>query len=204
MEVKEGNIIIENLSLPYTNKVLHLKFKRGLNYLRGNNGTGKTLLLDYVSGIRKDTKANIYGNESVIYINQSTFFSDRLTCKDFLEFIYRMEGRIGEISDFELFVEGFEHKSWIHTDVFLLLKKQWGKLSGGERKFIYILILMSIDREWYILDEPFAFLDSIKKDIIWKIINYRLSEGKGVILTSHEDETKRVQVAADVMDITEF
>ena len=59
-----------------------------------------------------------------------------------------------------------------------LSKKQWGMLSGGERKLIYILILMSINREWYILDEPFAFLDTMKKNMIWDVIDKKFSRGK--------------------------
>ena len=202
MKVKKDEIIIQNLYLPYTHKMININLKRGLNYLKGNNGTGKTLLLDYISGIRKNKKANIYGNESVIYINQSIFFSDRLLCEDFLKFVYRMEGKIKKISQFELFVERFENENWNKEDVHHLLKKQWGMLSGGEKKFIYILILMSIDRSWYILDEPFAFLDTNKKDIIWKLIDYKIIEGKGIILTSHEDETKRIQNTSHVVDIT--
>ena len=66
---------------------------------------------------------------------------------------------------------------------------QWGMLSGGERKFLYTAILMSIDREWYILDEPFAYVDKSKKKVIWAIINQKIKDGKGIILTSHEDET---------------
>lgn len=201
METKEGSIVVENLSLPYTNKVVNLQLKKGLNYLCGNNGTGKTLLLDFISGIRKDKGAYIQGNESVIYINQSIFFSDRLLCVDFLKFVYRMEGRIKELSDFELFLEKYKNENWNRKDISSLLKKQWGMLSGGERKFIYILILMSTQRDWYILDEPFAFLDNIKKDIIWKIINDRISEGKGIILTSHEDVTLNMQDTAAVIDI---
>lgn len=185
----DKDIYIKNLQLPYIEKHVNLCIKRGLNYLKGNNGTGKTLMLDYISGIRKDKKAVIRGNESILYINQSIFFSDRLLCEDFLKFVYRMEGNIREVNMFEQFIERFTQENQSVDNVKKLLKKQWGMLSGGERKLIYILILMSIDREWYILDEPFAFLDTMKKNIIWEVIDEKIGEGKGIITAVHNDRT---------------
>ena len=52
------------------------------------------------------------------------------------------------------------------------------------------MVLLSLDREWYILDEPFAYLDTEKKEILWKVIEAFTSEGKGVILTSHEEDSR--------------
>ena len=66
---------------------------------------------------------------------------------------------------------------------------------------IYILILMSINREWYILDEPFAFLDTMKKNMIWDVIDKKLAEGKGVIIVSHEDEQDRLKNTAQIISI---
>lgn len=43
----------------------------------------------------------ISGNESILYINQSIFFSDRLLCEDFLKFVYRMEGKMVEVTEIE-------------------------------------------------------------------------------------------------------
>lgn len=194
-------ITIKNLSLPYIKKTVNLQLDRKLNYIKGDNGTGKTLLLDYISGIRKEKQASIEGNSSIIYINQSIFFSDRLTCKDFLRFIYRMEGGSKKLFEFWTFVGIFFNQSWNKKDVEDLLKKQWGMLSGGEKKFIYIIILLSINREWYILDEPFAFLDTSKKSIIWRMIDERLSEGKGIILTSHEEEIDYISNSANIINM---
>ena len=66
---------------------------------------------------------------------------------------------------------------------------------------IYILILMSINREWYILDEPFAFLDTMKKNIIWEVIDEKIGEGKGIILVSHEDDQDRLKNASQIISM---
>ena len=136
-----NDIIIKNLILPYTKIKINIELKRGINYIKGNNGTGKTLLLDYISGIRKDTAATISGNQSIIYINQSIFFSDRLTCEDFLKFVYRMVGIKNPLSIFNDFIDNIFQDRWDKGKIASLMKKQWGMLSGGERKYIYILIL---------------------------------------------------------------
>ena len=46
------------------------------------------------------------------------------------------------------------------------------------------------------LDEPFAFLDTMKKNMIWAMIDEKLAEGKGVIIVSHEDEQDRLKNTA--------
>ena len=141
------------------------------------------------------------GNDSVIYINQSIFFSDRLIGEDFLKFVYRLGCHKQKICYFWKFVEKFYDYKWGEADIKALLKKQWGMMSGGEKKFIYIVILLSVERDWYILDEPFAFLDGDKKDIIWKMINEKISEEKGIILTSHEHEINRLNKVANIVDM---
>lgn len=196
-----NSISIENLILPYTKTEINIELKNGINYIKGNNGTGKTLLLDYISGIRKDNTATITGNDSIIYINQSIFFSDRLTCEDFLKFVYRMVGIKNPLSVFWNFINEIFQPIWDKEKISLLMKKQWGMLSGGEKKYIYILILISVEREWYILDEPFAFLDNEKKSIIWHLINYKVAKGNGIILTSHDNQIDNIPSRIHIIDL---
>nr|WP_244877118.1 ABC transporter ATP-binding protein [Brochothrix thermosphacta] len=79
-----------------------------------------------------------------------------------------------------------------------MLKKQWGMLSGGEKRFLYVIILLSLDKDWYILDEPFASIDKKRKLLLYKLINVKLAEGKGIILTTHE-ESEEVLSAIDTI-----
>ena len=39
----DKDIYIKNLQLPYIEKHVNLCIKRGLNYLKGNNGTGMSI-----------------------------------------------------------------------------------------------------------------------------------------------------------------
>ena len=102
---------------------------------------------------------------------------------------------------FRDFVNDMFQPGWDKEKIFSFMKTQWGMLSGGERKYIYILILMSIEREWYMLDEPFAFLDDEKRQIIWHLINFKTAHGKGVILTSHGNEIENIPSHVNIIDL---
>lgn len=55
-----GNTIeIKNLYLPYVRKIVNLKLNIGLNYIEGRNGTGKTLLLDYIGNTSRKKNKDI-------------------------------------------------------------------------------------------------------------------------------------------------
>ena len=109
--MKNKNIIIRDLILPHIDKKIDIEFERGFNYLRGENGCGKTLLLDYIAGLRKQKKATIQGNEHILYINQSIFFSDRLLGKDFLQFVYQLDSMKNGMLAFEHYLKSFNEES---------------------------------------------------------------------------------------------
>lgn len=200
--MENQNIIIHNLTIPHINKRIDIEFVRGLNYLRGNNGCGKTLLLDYIAGLRKQKQALIQGNESIIYINQNIFFSDRLLGKDFMQFVYRLDHINNKKNFFNNYIKSFYGESEKSQFVFKLMRKQWGLLSCGERNFLYTVILLSLQREWYILDEPFAFIDEDRKKILWDMIDAKIRTEKGIILTSHEEQ-EWIEEKAHIIEFTE-
>lgn len=74
-------------------------------------------------------------------------------------------------------------------------------LSGGERKFLYAVILLSLDRDWYILDEPFAFVDAARRAMLWEIMNGKVSESKGIILTSHQEDSEIEKYSTQIVTV---
>lgn len=179
-------IIIENLSIDHCDKVVNAELPVGLVYVEGKNGSGKTIFMDYIGKIREVHDGTIRGNDSIIYINQTEFFSPKLCGNDLLMFVYGLDKTFKNTNEFWR-----QYPEYVYNlDLKNLMKKRWGLLSGGEKKLIYILVLISLNRDWYILDEPFANLDVKKKEILWNIITRKKDSGKGIIITSHEQENR--------------
>lgn len=174
-------ILFDNIYIKEVDKYITLHIEKQLNILTGKNGIGKTLLFDQISGIQSVKKGSITGNSDSVYLNQSIYFSDRLKLKELFKFLYRLEG----IKDYKTYFAQFicQYDINVADD----LEKPFGLLSGGEKKFWYALIILSLDRQWYLLDEPFAAVDKDRKNILSQIIAEKANKQKGVILSTHEE-----------------
>lgn len=177
-------IRINNLSYKDIIRDINITFIQGINFLKGENGAGKSILMDCLSGINSSYKGEIQGNDNIIYLNQNLYFSPRLICKDFVEFVFRLEG----IMDYKEF--------WENRITFLkqnlMIEKIWkrpiGMLSGGEQAKLFFLAITCLEREWYLLDEPFSGVDTKGKDMMIEVIQMLVQKQRGVIITSHEED----------------
>lgn len=159
---------------------IETEIPKGIIFLKGNNGAGKSTLLDCICGLNRDYMGQITGNESILYLNQNLYFDYRLKCKDFVKFVMDLENiKIPKEDFFYSFPLSQERidRMW-NTPI--------GMLSGGERAKVFFNIISFIDREWYVLDEPFSGIDedgvSFMKEVILKLNG----QNKGIIITSHE------------------
>lgn len=59
------------------------------------------------------------------------------------------------------------------------------QLSGGERRLLEISILFSLDRDFFLLDEPFSGVEPKIVDLIIDSIRNERDKGKGILLTDH-------------------
>ncbi len=178
MSIVIKNLILNDLKIP-----LNLEISKKCNVIIGNNGTGKTTCLDYIAGVSKDKKTTVSGNNDLIYMNQSLYFFDRLKVREFIKFIYKLNG----IENCKSLKENIEKKYKNRYDFTKTWDKQIGLLSGGEKKIVYFLIIMSFNKEWYLLDEPFSGVDLERKNLMLDIINEKIKEEKGILLVTHEE-----------------
>lgn len=180
------DIKVENLYIREIDKTINLIFERKLSMLIGNNGSGKTILLDYISNLKKLPQGSkITGNKNLIYLNQNMYYNGRLTVNEYLKFIYNISNILEYKEYFFEFIK--THSENTLEEIRKMLNKKMGDLSGGERRYLYNLIVLSIDREWYILDEPLAGMDKDNKKTILEIIYWHISNNKGIIMTTHEE-----------------
>ena len=65
------------------------------------------------------------------------------------------------------------------------LKNRISELSGGELRYLEIMLLVNLDAKFILLDEPFSKVEPLYKEVITDLIkSYTLT--KGFIITDHD------------------
>ena len=161
---------------------IYLKIPKGVIVgLYGINGSGKSTLIKIGCGHLKQEDGNIFINQEsyyeksltdrfkkIAYLSQNSFLPMDLTIKDIIS------------------KNGFSQKMFQEDSVIeKLYYNKINSLSGGELRYLEIKILLELNREYYLLDEPFSGIEPI---IIEKIITLLLkakSNNKGILITDH-------------------
>lgn len=206
-EFEINTLELKNITFKYDDKYIlknkTFEFSRGnLYYISGRSGVGKTTLLNIISGIEKNVKANIFINNkkvsnyelymnNFIYIDQkNNIFSDTIYNnislyrdieKEKLESICKLL----EIDDvIRNFPDGYNS----------IINLNGIDLSEGQKQRLCIARgLLGDQKSVYIFDEIISSLD---KRISEKIILYlkELSKKSIVIVSSHKDLSEIVDV----------
>ena len=163
---------------------------KGITTLTGDNGTGKTTLLHAISQLKK-YKGSFYFKDSKVKKSRKLYKKISTCLQDaFQQFISLMPRE--EIS--------IQKDIWEHAHVWqerLLkefdLEKELDKslyyYSGGQRKLIQLMCLLSQKTDLLLLDEPFTHLDERACSFImdWIEENKKLV-GQSFIIVSHRLE----------------
>lgn len=172
---KNGKDILGNLSLDVP--------KGSIFAVMGGNAAGKSTLLKVISGSLKPAsgKVKFLGNDrrksraSVVAMPQSpeTLFT-RKTVREELEEMKAPDGKIAEVIKL--------------TRIEDLLDRHPYDVSGGEMHRIALAKLLLPDPEILLLDEPTKGMDAEFKTVFAEILGNLKSEGKTVVMVSHDIE----------------
>ena len=197
-----GTVVdVENVTKIYPNGVVanrgvSLKVCNGeIVCLVGPNGAGKTTLIRQIMGLLRPTSGRVrvlgvdpFREQHVVrknvgYVPQAplTFPAHRVS--EVLEYVVDLAGEkrarvyeLLELLDLE--------------DVRSALGYQ---LSLGQRKLLLIAMALAKNPAVLVMDEPTAFVDIIRKRVVWEIISKLKSQNKTVLLVSHDvEEVKRL------------
>ena len=175
-------IRLENVSLRYGQQAvihqLNLVIDSGtIHGLVGLNGSGKTTLINGICGLKAISSGTIrFGDRSftpadVAYLETNNFFYSTITGREYLAL-------------FKLRHPAFDIDGW--NQLFELpLNRYTEHYSTGMKKKLAFMGTLALDRDVFILDEPFNGIDletTQKLKIILKTLRER---GKTIVLTSH-------------------
>lgn len=183
-------LIIEDLQLTIGNFILEacLSVKDGEYFcIIGPNGSGKTLLLEVIAGLRTITKGRIFFNNIEIttlpphqrgfgYVPQDYALFPNLSVQENICFASgEWDNRLHALCE-EL---GILH----------LLDQKPHTLSGGEAQRVALARALAINPKLLLLDEPLSSLDPITKKKLWLMLRRLHSEHELTIIhVTHDFE----------------
>ena len=171
---------------------INLTIKSGETLVvKGRNGSGKTTLLRILSNFITSYQGKVSLNdlsilEDNLYNNKFNLIGQKNSLKDNLSIKKNLE--LWDI----LFNETLDHAKLLeHDNLDLLINRDVGSLSDGQKKCISLHRLNYNKYEFWFLDEPFVYLDEVNTNSLIEKIN-RFNENMGiVILTSNINLPKK-------------
>ena len=154
----KGRIIFEDVNIKFPSK--------GLLFLKGPSGRGKSTLLNVIYGLEKcDGRVIKKGN--IGYMSQEESLDDSKSVYDNLKYFGNCDAYIKDL--------GLENVKYNLV----------GKLSLGEKRRVEFIATIMKKRDIYLLDEPFANLDNVNKHKMLNIIK-SLSVDSLFIVATHD------------------
>ncbi len=176
---------IKNIGKSYGEKVLLNDFSYLFNRyekvgLIGRNGTGKTTFLDIVTGLKVPDSGTVDKGETIVfgyYRQQGIQFDENTTVIDIVKSIAeRVTVSDGSILSVTQFLNYFLFPP---EKQYTLIRK----LSGGEKRRLYLLTVLMKNPNFLILDEPTNDLDILTLNVLEEY----LAGFRGcVIIVSHD------------------
>ncbi len=170
----------------------------GLLYVMGENGSGKSSLLRLLCGLLMPEAGSVqWGGEQVklsserylsnlLYIGHLNGLKDDLTAIENLQISARLAGTEANMQSalHALKAIGIERCANLPVRV----------LSQGQKRRVALARLWLTDCPLWILDEPFAALDTLSVDTLASHLSVHINNGGMAIITTHQDVAISAQV----------
>ena len=162
------------------NKLFHnLSFEinsgEGL-HIKGGNGSGKSTLLRIILGVTSPSKGVIqsYDQElKISYLGHKNAIKNYLTPIENLDLLFSGD-------ELNLALEWLNKFGLSHVQDELT-----ASLSFGQQKKLALIRVLAQSSDLLVLDEPFVGLDQATADQLNSFLAQKISQGVGLILTSH-------------------
>ncbi len=177
----DGKDVLKNISFDV--------LKGEIFILLGPNGAGKTTTVKILSGVIEADKGEVYIfnkkmsvaaielKQIIGYLPDEPYIYNKLTGKEFIEFIMGIYKKRVDIKKYEFFLEQFDLKD--------VITKPIEVYSKGMKQKLLLLTIFLREPEVYILDEPMIGLDPQSISFFKQFIKELSYEGKTIILCTH-------------------
>ncbi len=149
-------------------------------HIKGDNGSGKSSLLRIILGITSPSKG------SIDFLNQDldiSFLGHKNAIKNYLTPIQTLE-LLFSSSKIDI------ASKWLHKLGLTNVQDELvANLSFGQQKKLALIRVLAESPQMIVLDEPFVGLDKATSDLLNNFLVEKLSQGVGLILTSHIQPT---------------
>ncbi len=152
--------------------------------LVGENGSGKTTLLNLIMQLIPQGKGEIlYNNQPITfndyhkisYVPDQIIVLKHLTISEALQQMKDYYATFNEKRAYEI-LEFFN----------LNANDKINQLSKGNVAKVNILLGLSLDSDFILMDEPFSGIDIFTREEILSVFTSKLIEGQGVLISSHD------------------
>lgn len=163
---------------------LNLTLERGqIVGLLGPNGSGKSTLIKLINGLLvptdgrvmiKNMTPGIETKKIVAYLPERTYLNDWMKVKDIVAY-------------FTDFYENFDsHRAYEMLEHLNIDKhSRLRTLSKGTKEKVQLILVMSRDAEFYVLDEPIGGVDPAARDYILNTIIQNYNANATILLSTH-------------------
>lgn len=157
--------------------------KNEVTCLTGMNGTGKTTLMNCIMGLvpRNNGSVTIDGEdiqqqlyETISYIPDSLTMPRWMTIAESMQFMATYYPNWNTVKADELL-------SFFRLEADLQLKN----LSKGNSAKVNFLLGLSLDADYYLMDEPFSGIDVFAREDILEVFTSKFVTDKGVLIATH-------------------
>ena len=186
-------IFFENVSLSFGShkifKNLTLEFTAGKIFgISGRNGAGKSTLLKLAGKILKPDsgEVNFSSDLKIAAVTPEMQIYNDLTAAENLKFFSRLRNKnLSAEKIFELFQRvGLDFKNFGNVRV--------ENFSTGMKQRLKFAILLSVDAEIFLLDEPTSNLDDEGRNIFYAEIKKLSQLEKIILLATNDDEDLKI------------